>query len=451
MKTKTFSQKPDQDSAGISRRKFLGSSAALIGGSLISPLSARASAYVAGSDTLKVALIGAGARGTGAVRDAIQTEGPVELVAMADVFRDKIDTSYNNLMNLQGIRDHIKVPEEHKFVGLDSYKQAIDLADVVILASPPAFRPFHFEYAVQAGKHVFMEKPLASDAPGVRKVLAAGEEADRKGLKVVVGLQNRYGIRQNELVKRLHDGMIGEITSARCQYYINEINLVPRKEGQSELEYQLSNWRHFCWLWAGSPAALTIHVTDIINWVKDDYPIRAFGTGGRAVLKEPDHGDIYDHFYIEYEYADGMRLHSTTRHIPGAWANRGCYFEGTRGRANHAAWRDTDIKNMEGDVIWSYQDTNDPSPFQIENDILYKAIREDIPHNDTEWGAKSTMTDIMGRMAVHSGGLIEWDEALSSDVVLVPEGLTLDSEAPVQPLADGTYPYPVPGSKSGIV
>lgn len=436
---------------GISRRKFLGSSAALLSGALVSPLPVSASAHVKGSDTLKIALIGCGARGAGAVRDAIQTEGPVELVAMADVFRDQIDRSYDNLKRVDHIKDHIKVPEENKFVGLDSYKDAIGLADVVILASPPAFRPFHFEAAVRAGKHVFMEKPLASDAPGVRKILAAGEMADQNDLKVIVGLQNRYGNPQNELIRRIKEGDIGDLTSARCQYLISGITLIPRERDQTEMEYQLRNWRHFCWLWAGSPAALTIHMTDIVNWAKDSHPVRAFGTGGRSVFRGPERGDIFDNFYIEFEYSDGIRLHSVTRHFESGWNNRGCYFQGTEGTANYTAGQNTDIKNLKGEVVWRHQDQNDPSPFQVEHDVLFAAIREGKPHNDTKWGANSTMTDIMGRMAVHSGQMIEWDEALNSDVVLVPENLSFDSQPPALPKEDGSYPIPVPGTKSGIV
>lgn len=440
-----------KEKTGISRRKFLGSSAALAGGAFFSPLPVRASAYVAGSDTLKIALIGCGARGAGAARDAMQTEGPVELVAMADVFRDQIDRSYNNLMRIDRIKDYVNVPEENKFVGLDGYKKAIELADVVILASPPAFRPFHFEAAVQAGKHIFMEKPLASDAPGIRRILSAGKIADQKELKVVVGLQNRYGHRQNELVRRINEGTIGDITSARCQYLISGITLIPRQPEQTEIEYQLRNWRHFCWLWAGSPAALTIHMTDIVNWAKNSYPIRAFGTGGRSVFHGPDRGDIFDNFYIEYEYADGTRLHSVTRHFEGGWNNRGCYFQGTKGTAEYTAGRDTDIKDLNGNVVWRFQDHNDSNPYQVEHDVLFDAIREGKPHNDTNWGAYSTMTDLMGRMAVHSGQVVEWDEALNSNVVLVPENLTFNSQAPVHPAEDGNYPFPVPGSKSGIV
>ncbi len=417
----------------------------------MSPLSVRASAYVAGSDTIKIALIGCGARGAGAVRDAIQTEGRVELVAMADVFRDKIDSSYQHLLSANQTKDYINVPEEHKFVGLDAYKKAIELADVVILASPPAFRPFHFEASVRAGKHVFMEKPLASDAPGIRKILAAGGLADQKGINVVVGLQRRYGYRSNEFIKRIHDGMIGDITSARCHYLIGGLNRVSRQAGQTELEYQLRNWRHFDWLWGGSPAALTIHLTDIVNWAKGSYPVRAIGTGGRSVLKGPIYGDIFDNFHIEYEYADGTRLHSITRHFPGVWNNRGSYLQGTKGAASLAAWGTADIKNLKGERIWSYEQNDDRSPFQIEHDVFFAAIREGKLVNDTERGAHSNMTAIMGRMAVHSGGLIEWDEAFNSDVVLVPEDLTFDSQPPVLPGPDENYPIPVPGSKNGIV
>jgi myo-inositol 2-dehydrogenase / D-chiro-inositol 1-dehydrogenase len=431
----------------ISRRKFIGQSAAVVGGTLLHPLSVRSSAHVAGSDTLKVALIGSGARGAGAVRMAFQTEGRVELVAMADIFRDRIDRSYDNLMQVPGMSDRIKVPEEHKFVGLDSYKKAIELADVVILASPPAFRPFHFEAAVDAGKHVFMEKPLACDAPGVRKILAAGKIADEKGLKVVVGLQNRYGYRQNKLIEQIKDGRIGTMTSARVHYLISDITLIPREENQTELEYQLRNWRHFCWLWGGSPAALTIHFTDVVNWAKDAHPVRAFGSGGRSVFSGPARGDVFDNFYIEFEYADGMRLHSATRHVPEGWTNRGFFFQGTKGEASGSG----DIKNLDGDIIWSYEDEGDPSAFQLAMNVFFESVREDIPRNDTEWGANSTMTDLMGRMAVHSGHMIEWDEALNSDVVLVPEHLSWDSEPPSKPNEDGSYSIPVPGSKSGIV
>ena len=434
----------------ISRRAFIGSTAALAGGVLLNPLPVSASAYVAGNDTLKLALIGSGSRGAGAVRDALQTEGPVELIAMADVFRDRIDMSYENLRNNPQIRDSIKVPEEHKFTGLDGYKKAIELADVVILATPPAFRPFHFEEAVRAGKHVFMEKPLASDSPGIRKILEAGKQADEKGLKVVVGLQNRYGVNQRELIQRVHDGEIGDITSTITHYIIRDLTLIPREAGQSELEYQLRNWRHFSWLWAGSPAGLTIHYSDIAHWAKQSFPVRAMGTGGRSVYRGPERGDVYDNFYIEFEYADGTRLHSTTRHgVPG-YSSRICQIQGTKGTATHGVGSYAGIRDLKGNDVWMFEDQV-PNPFRIEHDVLFDAIRNGKHVNDTERGAFSSLAEIMGRMAVQSGQMIEWDQALNSDVVLVPEGLTMDSPAPVQPLEDGNYPYPIPGSTEGIV
>lgn len=442
----------------ISRKKFLENSALYVGGAMLGPLAGKEDKIsrtgATGDSTLKLALIGCGGRGTGAVRDAMQADEALELVAMADIFQDKIDSCYGRLKKIDGVKEKISVPEQQRFVGLESYKQAIELADVVLLATPPAFRPFHFEAAVQAGKHVFMEKPLACDAPGIRKILAAGEVADQKGLKVVVGLQNRYGASQRDFVNRINRGDIGDITSMRCQYMIGDITLIPREPGQSELEYQLRNWRHFCWLWGGSPAALTLHYLDIVNWVKDTHPVRAIGTGGRAVFEGPDRGNVYDHFYIEYEYADGTRLHSTTRHVMGGWSNMGCYFQGTEGIANlHASKREIEMKKKNGEVLWNHQYGGDdgPSRYVLEHKALFEAIREDEPHNDTVWGAHSTMSTIMGRMAVHSGHYIEWEEALNSDVVLVPENLTFDSEAPVMPKEDGHYAIPIPGNKKGII
>lgn len=417
----------------------------MVGGTLLSSLPVGSSAYVRGGDTLKVALIGCGSRGAGAARDALQTDGPVELVAMADVFRDQLDTTYNNLMGIEAIRDRIKVPEEHKFVGLDAYHDAIELADVVLLVTPPAFRPVHFEAAVKANKHVFMEKPLASDAPGVRKILAAGKSAEEKGLSVVVGLQRRYSSEYNEIVKRLQDGAIGTITTSRCNRMSGPITQVSRQPGQSELEYQLRNWRHFCWLWAGSPAALTIHVTDIAHWAIGAYPVRAFGIGGRSALNGPEHGDIYDNFYIEYEYTDGTIMHSRTRNSANTWSDINCVFHGTEGTASASGRGRSEIRNRKGDVVWRYQGDNGLNPFQVEHNVFFDSIRNGKPKSDTQRGAYSTMADILGRMVVHSGQHIEWDEALNSELVLVPDHMTFDSVPPVLPLENGHYPIPTPG------
>lgn len=424
-----------------SRRGFMKNSTAIVGGALLFGLPVEASAYVAGGDTLKVALVGCGKRGAGAAVQALSTSEDVKLVAMADAFKDRLDETYNNLIQIEKIKHRIEVSEEHKFIGFDAYTKAIALADVVLLATPPAFRPIHFETAVQAGKHVFMEKPLASDAPGIRKVLTAGELAKKKNLSVVVGLQNRYDPVYKEFVNRVKEGAIGDIVSSTCYYLIGHVNLVPRQVGQTEMEYQMRNWRYFNWLWAGSPAGLQIHNTDIVNWVKDSYPVKAQGMGGRALLSGPDHGDIFDHFYIEYEYADGSKLHSQIRHIDGTYNNGGSFFQGTKGKGDVSSG----IKDLAGKLIWRKRGMKEVNPYQQEHDELFAAIRNGTPVNDTAWGAKSTMTTIMGRMAAHSGQMIQWDEAINSELSLMPERFAWDANPPTVPGEDGNYPVPVPG------
>ena len=416
-------------------------STAALGGTLLYRLPVEAGAYVQGSDTLKVALIGCGKRGAGAAAQALSTSKGVTLVAMADAFRDQLDETYENLKKIADIKERIVVSEEHKFTGFDAYKHAIALADVVLLATPPAFRPMHFEEAVRAGKHVFMEKPLASDAPGIRKVLAAGEEAKKKNLSVVVGLQNRYDPVYKEFVGHLKDGMIGDIVSSTCYYMIGHVNLVPRQAGQTEMEYQMRNWRYFNWLWAGSPAGLQIHNTDIVHWAKDAYPVRAQGLGGRAVYQGPEKGDIFDHFYIEYEYADGSKLHSQIRTIDGTYNKGGTFFQGTKGSGDVQGG----LRGLTGKSLWRTRGIKDENPYQLEHDELFAAIRNGTPINDTEWAAKSTMTTIMGRMAAHSGQMIEWDDAIHSELSVLPERFAWDADPPVLPGPDGNYPVPIPG------
>jgi myo-inositol 2-dehydrogenase / D-chiro-inositol 1-dehydrogenase len=298
---------------------------------------------------------------------------------------------------------------------------------------------------------VFMEKPLSTDAPGARRILAAGKVAEEKGLCVVVGLQNRYALRYQKVKELIDQGEIGDITSMSCNYLIGGVRQIDRQPGQTEMEYQLRNWRHFEWLWGGSPAALTIHVEDLAHWMKGSYPVRAFGTGGREGLSGPEHGDIYDHFYIEYEYEDGTRLHSRTRTINGCWLDRSSLYEGTEGKFEIPMWRDAALKKRNGETTWSYQDTDDPSPYQTEHDIFFRAIRTGEYINDTEWAGMSNMTSIMGRMAVKSGQRIEWDEAFNSDLLLVPDDLTFDSDPPVLPDDTGNYPVIKPGSRNRVL
>ncbi len=424
------------------RRTFIKKTSALFGGSLlISSLPVSAKGFFLSADTIKIALIGCGDRGTGAAVNALRTKGAIELVAMADVFRDKIDDSIALMNKIEDIKGKLKVPDANKFVGFNAYEKAIALADVVLLVTPPAFRPLHFDAAVKAGKHVFMEKPLASDAPGIRQVLETGKLAAQKNLKVVVGLQNRYDPAFIEMVDKLKQGAIGKIVSATDYYMIGPLKQIKRTSGQTEMEYQLRNWRYFNWLWAGSPAGLQIHNTDVVNWFKGSFPVRAQAIGGKAMQGQPDQGDIFDNFAIEYEYEDGFKLNSFIRHLPGTNTKGGAYFQGANGTASiHSGIRDAN-----GERIWRRQSGSTENAYQIEHDKLFEAIRNNTPLNDTEWGALSTMTTILGRMAAHSGKLVEWKDAFNSELTLLPNRFAWDAAAPVMPDKNGLYPFAIPG------
>src|SRR5438128_257276 len=404
--------------APTTRRDFLKTSTTIAGGTLLGGLTLERSAFAAGSDTLRIALIGCGGRGSGAADQALSTSGGVKLVAMADVFEDKLQGSLGNLKKQHA--DRVEVPKEHQFIGFDAYKEAIALADVVILATPPGFRPIHFEEAVKQGKNIFMEKPVATDAAGVRRVLAAAEEAKKKNLKVGVGLQRHHQLGYIETLNRLWDGAIGEITSMRCYWNGTTPWVHPRAELEkqygrklTEMEYQMRNWYYFVWICGDHIVEQHIHNLDVINWVKKGHPIRAHGMGGCEVRKGPDYGEIFDHHAVELEYADGSRCASQCRHIPGCWSNVTEHFVGTKGTAELS---DPDRAIIRGADAWRWRKPEQPKDaYQQEHDDLFAAIRNDKPYNEAENGAKSTMTAILGRMCTYSGKMIEWNEALNSN------------------------------------
>src|SRR5216117_3873267 len=326
--------------APTTRRDFLKkTSTAVAGGTLLGGLSLERSAFAAGSDILRIALIGCGGRGSGAADQALSTSGGVKLAAMADVFEDKLEGSLDNLKKQHA--DRVEVPKEHQFIGFDAYKQAIALADVVVLATPPGFRPIHFEEAVKQGKNIFMEKPVATDAAGVRRVLAAAEEAKKKNLKVGVGLQRHHQLGYIETLNRLWEGAIGDITSMRCYWNGTTPWVKPRAELEkhygrklTEMEYQMRNWYYFVWICGDHIVEQHIHNLDVINWVKKGHPIRAHGMGGVEVRKGPDYGEIFDHHAVEFEYADGSRCFSQCRHINGCWSDVSEHVVGTKGRCD---------------------------------------------------------------------------------------------------------------------
>ncbi len=426
--------------SAVTRRGFFKSaSASLAGGALLATLPGIARGVpgpAGGDDTLKIAVVGCGGRGTGAAAQAMNTGKNVKLVAMAEAFEDRLEDSLERLKSLNP--DQVDVPADHRFVGFEGYQDAIALADVVILATPPGFRPAHFEAAVQAGKHVFMEKPVAVDAPGVRRVLVAGKKAQEKNLKVGVGFQRRHQNGYLETVRRLREGAIGDLVSMRGYWNSQGVWVRPRQPAWTEMEYQMRNWYYFNWLCGDHIVEQHVHNIDVINWIKDGFPVRAQGQGGRQVRDGPDHGEIFDHHFVEFEYADGSRFYSQCRHQPG-WATVSEYAQGTRGRADISGYR------IEGERKWRYEG-DDTNPYQAQQDALFDAIQNNKPFNEVDYSAKSTLTAIMGRMCTYSNRMISWEDAYDSKLSISPDRFAWDADPPTLPDENGRYPVPQPGS-----
>ena len=438
----SMSQKPNFTDQ--SRRDFVKKSSVLAGAVLAAPLLSGANFFSGADAVIKVALIGCGGRGTGAAVQALSTKQNVQLVAMADAFKDRLDTSYKNILDaLEDKKGRVQVKEEHKFTGFDGYKQAIALADVVILTTPPGFRPIHFEEAVNQGKQVFMEKPLATDPAGIQRVLAAAEKAKAKKLNVVVGLQRRYQSSYRELIKRVHDGAIGEIVSAQAWWNNDGVWVRPRKAGQTEMEYQMRNWYYFVWLCGDHITEQHIHNLDVINWALEAYPVKAQGMGGREVRKGKDHGEIFDHHYVEFQYQNGAILNSQCRHQKGTMSKVDELLVGTKGRVYCDEARITDTK---GNTIYQFDKSKENQPYQNEHDELFAAIAKgEYKFWDAERAAKSTMTSILGRMATYSGQEVEWEKAISSGLNIMPSAYDFNAAPPVVPNADGYYLAAIPG------
>jgi predicted dehydrogenase len=402
------------------------------------------SAHAAGSDEIKIALIGCGGRGTGAAVQALRNQAMpnVKLVALADAFDDRVESTYK-IVSTQ-MKDKVDVPEERRFTGLDSFQKAIDCdVDMVLLCSPPGFRPQQFEAAVKAGKHVFMEKPVATDAPGVRRILAANEEAKRKGLVVAVGHHLRHEDKHREVIRRLHDGAIGEIEFLRAYFNSGGVWVRPRQPDQTEMQYQVRNWYYFTWLSGDHIVEQHVHDIDICNWIKQGPPVEAQGSGGRQVRIGPDYGEIFDHHAVEFTYADGAKMFSYCRHIRNCWNSFAQHAHGSRGTAGFEG-HGTAVLQVDGEEPVRWQRSHDGH--QIEHDDLFAALAEGRPHNEGDFGATSTMTAILGRMASYSGQVVRWDDALNSQIDLSPQQLTWDAEPRVKPGADGLYACAMPGT-----
>ncbi len=440
---------PSRSGKSSSRRDFLRqSSGCLAGTALAGAIAARS--YAGEQNTIQVALIGCGGRGTGAAAQALSTKGPTRLCAMADVFPDRLKGSLGRLS--KQFPKQVDVPPDRQFLGMDGYKKAIDAiapGGVVLLATPPGFRPIHVEYAVAKGCHVFMEKSFAVDAPGIRRVLKAGEEATKKNLKVAGGLMSRHYKPLEEVVQKIHDGAIGKVITAWAYREHGPVGFSRKAPGQNDLAHQIRNYSCFTWLNGSFLLDWLIHNLDVCCWVKDAWPVSAQGQGGRQARTEPD--QLFDHYAVEYSFADGTRLLAQGRHQANTWGFFGDVIHGAKGSAvlgegiTHPKLYNGHQQTA-GNQIWQYQ--GPPcNHYQVEHDLLFAAIREDKPYNETQRCAYAAMTGILGRMAAESGQMITWEQAMQSNLELAPglDKYTMESEPPIKPDAQGRYPVAIPG------
>lgn len=420
------------------RRQFLKAGTALTLGTLAAQFGRTHGAYAAENNTLKVGLIGCGGRGTGAAAQALNADPNTELVAMGDAFTDRLESSLKNLKN-NPVGARVKVDDDHKFVGFDAYQGVIDSCDVVLLATPPHFRPAQLKAAVDAGKHAFVEKPVAVDAQGVRSILETCEEAKTKGLSIVSGLCWRYHHGMQATFDQIHDGAIGDITAMQCSYNTRGLWKHPRQADWSDMEYQLRNWLYYTWLSGDFNTEQHVHSLDKMAWaMQDEYPISCSGTGGRQTRTEDIYGHIYDHFAIVYEYKNGIKGFSRCRQQDGCAVDVSDHIFGTKARCDVFAHEVLDYK---GSSLWKQRRIRGDNMYQNEHDEFFASIRKNAPINNGNYMAKSTMMAIMGRMAAYTGQEVTWEQAMNSKEVLGPDKYEWGSLPTPQVAMPGKTPF----------
>jgi myo-inositol 2-dehydrogenase / D-chiro-inositol 1-dehydrogenase len=432
----------------VTRRQFLYGSAGLSAAVMTSGTFA----YPSGSDVLRVGVVGCGSRGTGAAKNCVQSSPNIKIVAIGDVFADKVENCLKQLKtNDTGEKtewsasepwsdaDKVEATREDCFVGFDAYRQVIahPHVDLVLLTSPPHFRPAHLKAAIEAGKHVFMEKPVAVDPVGVRSVIASSELAVQKGLAIVAGTQRRHQASYVELMKRIHQGEIGDLTAAQCywnQGWVRQWGFFnPRQPAWSDMEWQLRNWYYFTWLSGDHVVEQHVHNIDVVNWAMGSPPVKAMGMGGREVRVEPEFGNIFDHFAVEYEYPNGARVLSMARQIQGCADIIGERIVGSRGVVQFEG----SVARIIGEKAYSYEGPN-PNPYEQEHANLIAGIRTGNPLNEGKTVAESTLTAIMGRMSAYTGRALTFRWVMNSS--------KLDLSPPSYELTEfGVPPIPVPG------
>lgn len=418
-----------------SRRDFLQTTAA---GAGLAALGLSRSVHAAGSDKIRIGLIGCGGRGSGAADNAMNAGPDVTLVAMADIFEDRATGARERLKARKP--EQVAVDDDHIFIGFDAYQKVIDAVDVVLIAAASHFHPVYFKAAVDAGKHIFCEKPHSLDVPGLKLAMAACEEAKRKNLNVVSGLCWRYDPGVRETMKRVKDGAIGDIVAVQENYLTVPYVLRERQAGWSEMYYQYQNWYHFNWLSGDQTAQQLIHSLDKASWaVGDRAPVKAWGMGGRQVCVDPKYGDQFDHHAVVFEYDDGVRVFGFCRDMPGCYNVTSDIILGTKGRAmlpNRCS--------IEGETNWRY-DGPKTNMYDVEHQELFDAIRSGKTINNGDYMFTSTMLGILAQMVCYTGQEITWERAMQSTLSYARPEYSFDAEPPVKPGPDGIYPTPMPG------
>jgi predicted dehydrogenase len=413
--------------SSATRRDFLKTSTAATVG-----LGMMSNVHAAGSDTLKVGVVGCGGRGSGAAENICNAAGTthsIKLYALADAFEDHLKHCRDRLKVHSACKDKFDVADDRCFVGLDAYQKVIDCCDLVILATPPGFRPQHIEAVIKAGKHLFSEKPVAVDGTGIRKVLAAYEEAKKKGLSVVTGTQRRHQVGYVDSLKRIHDGAIGDIVGGQVYWNQGDIWAHKRKPGWSDTEYQIRNWYHFLWLCGDHIVEQHVHNLDVACWALGDHPKEAVGMGGRQVISEPERGQSYDHFAVDYEFPNGVHIMSMCRQIAGCEGNVSEAIVGTKGH-----WHTRGGYHFSDPKQGRIRDPRGFDAYVQEHVDLLQSIASQKAVNELKQVAESTLTAIMGRMSAYTGKLVTWEKALNSKLDTFPQDLAMGNSMKEPPV-----------------
>ncbi|MGB9689328.1 Gfo/Idh/MocA family oxidoreductase [Thermogutta sp.] len=428
-------------SSAWSRREFLARTGATAAG-VLAGLEVSRTAHAAGSDIIKVGMIGCGGRCSGAAAQALNTGPDVRLVAMCDIFESKVKAARENLKNIHP--DKVIVDDDHCFVGLDGYKKVIEASDVVLIACASKFHPMYSEEAIKAGKHVFVEKPHGIDPVGVRRMQAACDLAKEKGLSIVSGLQSRFDFGWQECMKRIHDGAIGDIVAVQAMFLRGPYQVMSRKPEHTELQFQFWNWYHFCWLSGDDVPQSLVHNMDRVSWaLKEEMPEWCFGLGGRSASFGEGLGDMYDHDTVVYEYKSGARVYAMCRTQNGCYGNSSDIIMGTKGTCYLGQ------KRIVGETNWQYEGPRN-DPYQTEQQALFDSIRKGQPINSGYHMAQSTMVTVLGQLAVYTGQAMRFEEVAKMDFQYrpTPEETRMDMEPPTLPDSTGNYPLPKPGISS---